>query len=67
VAFVEHVERVLGLKGVTLQSDAMPFEARLHETFPRHAANRRRARAGLDGVTAWSVSIEQPWLSHINK
>ncbi len=58
-AFVEHVERVLALKGVTLQSDAMPFEALLDETFQREAAIRMNARAALEGVMAWRASIEQ--------
>lgn len=59
VSFVEHVERVLALQGVTLQSDAMPFEALLDETFQREAAIHTNARAALEGVMAWRASIEQ--------
>jgi hypothetical protein len=58
-AFVEHVERVLALKGIALQSDAMPFEALLDETFHREAAIHANARAALDSVMAWRASIEQ--------
>lgn len=58
-AFVEHVERVLALQGVTLQSDAMTFEALLEETFHREAAIHANARVALEGVMAWRASIEQ--------
>lgn len=56
-AFVSKVRRLFEQKGVTLESDAAPFQDILQDTFARDATIRDSGCAALASVREWRDSM----------